>query len=84
MLGTFQVQHVPSSLLDQLPALLSRHDKHHGHHPQGDVYDDDDTLPVQARRQKKWCTKGHPILNDDIVSSWKVDKGHLGFFVARL
>ena len=53
MLGTFQVQHVPSSLLDQLPALPSGHDKCHGHHPQGDVYDDDDVSPVQVQRQKK-------------------------------
>ena len=84
MLGTFQVQHVPFSLLDQLPSLPSGHDKCHGHHPQGDVYDDDDVLPLQAQRQKKWHTKGRPILNNDIVSSWRVDKGHLGFFVARL
>ena len=74
MLGTFQVQHVPTSLLDQLPALPSRHDKHHGHHPQGEVYDNDDASPVQVQRQKKWCTKGCPISNDNIVLSWKVDK----------
>ena len=47
MLGTFQVQHVPSSLLDQLQSLPSGHDKCHGH-PQGDVYDDDDMSPLQA------------------------------------
>ena len=84
MLGTFQVQHVPALLFDQLPSLWSGHDKHHGHHLQGNGYDDNDASPLQARQQKKQHMKGRPISNDDIVLSWKVDKGHLGFFVAQL